>query len=203
MDWWRNVPTKPSNFKPYHNLDWPPQEFSFCLPKPTPSSPDIRCTRIFCSQDVHHHHMMAGLQIFLFHNIHPHHVMTGPQEFLVWEGLPLSQTTDTQELFVPQHPPASRDDRCTRIFVPKRSTWHRMMIGSQEFLVQEGLPSLFTSSIVLHTEPDVFQCCQAVMSLEITIWHDEQNTVYEKKYPCKKWWPKPLEAKEVRCCWWQ
>ena len=120
----------------------------FFVPVHPPSSAEERCTGIFCSWD-----------------INPHHLMTGPQEFLV-----------------PWHPPSSLDDRCTRIFhsrdihphhvmtgaqefcVPRRSTCHHVMTGPQEFLLREGLPSSFTSSNVLHTEPHVFHCCQAVMS---------------------------------------
>ena len=44
-------------------------------------------------------------------------------------------------------------------------------------------------------------CHHVMVVLEIKIWHENWCTVYEKKYPWTKWWPKPMEAKEAKCCW--
>ena len=142
VNWWRNVATKPTNFKPDHNLKWSPQEFSFCLP------------------NIHPHYLMTGVQeffvpetytlitwwqvhknllfprrtlssrddrstrIFCSQEVHRHQLMTGPQEFLVWEG-----------------PRSSPDDRYTRIIGSQEVHRHYMMTASQEFLVPQHPPT--------------------------------------------------------------
>jgi hypothetical protein len=114
---------------------------------------DDRCTRTFCSKEVHRQH-----------------VMTGTQEFLGWEGPPSSRydrctrifcsTTSTlitwwqvhKEILFLKGIPSSCDDRSTRIFGLRGSAliiwWqihkkflfhnihpHRVMTGAQESFV--------------------------------------------------------------------
>ena len=154
---------------------------------------------------------------FLFHNVHHHHVMTDAQEFLFLKGTPSCDDRSTRIfglrgsalitwwqihknfLFHNIHPHCVMT--CAHeFFVPKRSTCHHVMKGPQEFLPWEGLPSLFTSSIVLRTEPNVFHCRQAHRSFgnhNMTWW--SKYSLWEE-VPLQKWWSKPMEASEARCC---
>ncbi len=159
----------------------------------------------FCSLDVHRRHVMTGPQerfvpqhplslrndrctsIFGFQEVHRHHVvMTGTQEFLVWEG-----------------PPSSPDDRYTRTFCSTTSTlivwWHVHM----NFLFLKGPPVItwwkvhknfcleracpHCLHLLLYCVRDLtcFTVVKHTGVLEITTWHDDQSTVYERKYPCK------------------